>query len=375
MPRRRPPPPGVKLEEIARAVDGTLTGPAATVVTDVKSLEEAGPRDLAYVAGERFLDGAQRSRAAAFLVTRLLTALDRPQIVVGNPAYAAARVVARFFTEPYRPRGVGEPGARGRDVVIGPDPSIWPFVTLGDRVRLGARVTLHPGVFIGDDCTLGDDTVVHPNVTVLSRCRIGARVIIFSGTVIGSDGFGYVLHEGRHHKIPQRGGVVVEDDVELGANVTIDRATYGQTVIGRGTKIDNQVHIAHNVTIGEHTILVAQVGIAGSTTVGKYVIMAGQAGVIDHLRIGDGAMIAAGAGVHRDVAAGERVSGAPAIPADEFARVYAALRRLPRMRQRLHELERQVAALESDGTRLKRSRPVPREGAGTKGTARGKGRD
>jgi UDP-3-O-[3-hydroxymyristoyl] glucosamine N-acyltransferase len=355
MPRRRQAPRGVRIEDIARAIDGVLSGSRSAAIADLKSLEDAGPDDLAYVVDDRFLPLARRSRAGALLVNRPLPAFDRPQIAVANPAYAAIRVVARFFTKPYRPRGVAAPITRGRAVVIGAEPSIWPFVTLGDHVCLGARVTLYPGVFVGDDCTLGDDTIVYPNVTIFPRCRIGARVIISSGTVIGSDGFGYVQHEGRHHKIPQRGEVVIEDDVELGANVTVDRATYGQTVIGRASKIDNQVHIAHNVSIGEHTILVAQVGIAGSTTVGKHVVMGGQVGVADHLRVGDGAMIAASAGVVRDVAAGERLSGAPALPHREAIRAYTALRRLPELRQRLRELERRVASLEGGAA----TRPSP----------------
>jgi UDP-3-O-[3-hydroxymyristoyl] glucosamine N-acyltransferase len=277
--------------------------------------------------------------------------LDRPQIVVPNPAYAAVRVVQEFFTAPYRPRGVARPLARGRRVVIGADPSIWPFVTLGDGVRLGDRVTLYPGVVIGDECVVGDDAIVYPGVTILHRCRIGARVIVGSGTVIGSDGFGFVLHEGRHHKIPQRGGVIVEDDVELGANVTVDRATHGHTVIGRGTKVDDQVHIAHNVQVGEHAILVAQVGIAGSTLVGNYVVMGGQVGVNDHVRIGDGAMIAAKAAVAGDVEPGAQVAGIPATPLAEAARSAVALRRLPEMRQRLRDLERRLAVLEAAASR------------------------
>jgi UDP-3-O-[3-hydroxymyristoyl] glucosamine N-acyltransferase len=176
-------------------------------------------------------------------------------------------------------------------------------------------------------------------------------VIIGSGAVIGSDGFGFVTHEGRHHKIPQRGGVSIEDDVELGANVTIDRATHGQTVIGRGTKIDDQVHVAHNVTVGEHAILVAQVGIAGSTTVGRHVVMGGQVGVNDHIRIGDGAMISAKSGVVGDVEPGSRVSGIPAAPHLEAARSVVALRHLPGMRTRLRDLERRLAQLEARGAR------------------------
>jgi len=338
---------GVRIEDIARAVDGVLSGSRSITIVDLKSLEDAGSHDLAYVGDDRFLALARRSRAGALLVNRPLPDFDRPQITVANPAYAAVLVVEHFFTTPYRARGVGAPIVCGRDVVMGAEPSIWPFVTLGNRVRLGARVSLYPGVFIGDDATVGDDTVMYPNVIILSRCHIGARVIIGSGTVIGSDGFGYVQHAGRHHKIPQRGSVVIEDDVELGANVTVDRATYGQTLIGRGSKIDNQVHIAHNVSIGEHTILVAQVGIAGSVTVGTHVVMGGQVGVADHIRVGDGAMIAATAGVVQDVAPGERMSGTPALPHHEALRVYTALRRLPELRQRVRELERRLAELAS----------------------------
>jgi UDP-3-O-[3-hydroxymyristoyl] glucosamine N-acyltransferase len=350
---------GVRIEDVARAVDGVLSGSPSITIADLKSLEDAGPHDLAYVGDTRFLAPARRSRAAALLVKHPLSDFPRPQIAVANPAYAAVLVVERFFTTPYRARGIGRPIVRGRAVVIGAKPSIWPFVTLGDRVRLGARVTLYPGVFIGDDCIVGDDTVVYPNVTILARCRIGARVIIGSGTVIGGDGFGYVQHEGRHHKIPQRGDVLIEDDVELGANVTVDRATYGRTVIGRASKIDNQVHIAHNVSIGEHSILVAQVGIAGSATVGKHVVMGGQAGVTDHIRIGDGAMIAATAGIVHDVAAGERMSGSPALPHHEALRVYGAWRQLPELRQRVRDLERRLTSLEGAGATAGLSAPRP----------------
>jgi UDP-3-O-[3-hydroxymyristoyl] glucosamine N-acyltransferase len=347
MPRRHATPRGARLADIARAVQGALAGSGAAVITDLRSLEEAGPGELSYVAADRSVSKARGARAAAFLVARRIPDVKVPQIVVANPAYAAACVVQRFFTAPYQPRGIARPLARGRDVIIGAQPSIWPFVTLGARVRLGDRVTLYPGVFIGDDCTLGDDTVVYPSATVLARCRIGARVIIGSGSVIGSDGFGFVLHAGRHHKIPQRGGVIIEDDVELGANVTIDRATHGQTVIGRGTKIDDQVHVAHNVAVGEHAILVAQVGIAGSTTVGRYVVMGGQAGVSDHVTIGDGAMIAAKAGVVGNVEAGARMGGVPAMPHVEAARSVVALRHLPALRRQVQELERRLANLEA----------------------------
>lgn len=281
------------------------------------------------------------------MVGRAMPELARPQLVVANPKYAFACIVQRFFTTPYRPRGVAEQIVRGADVHVGPDVSIWPFVTLGDRVRVGARVTLYPGVFVGEESVIGDDCVLYPNVTVRERCWIGARVIIHSSSVIGSDGFGYAQHQGRHHKIPQLGTVTIEDDVELGAGVTVDRATFGRTVIKRGTKVDNLVQIAHNVSIGEDSILVAQVGIAGSTTVGHHVMIGGQAGLTDHIQVGDGVMIAARSGVNRNVPSGQIVSGAPVMPHETAIKVQAVIPRLPELRQKVRELEQRVRLMES----------------------------
>lgn len=337
----------IGLDELGRFVAGEVLGDPATRVSGFSSLEQAGPRDLTYVADDRRAKAALQSRAAAFVVTRPLPDLKRPQIVVPHPAYAFARIGQRFFTEPYRPRGITEPISRGMDVRIGADVSIWPFVALGDRVRIGDRVAIYPGVFIGDDCTIGDDTVLYPNVTIREGCRIGSRVIIHSGTVIGSDGFGFVQHEGRHQKIPQLGGVLIEDDVELGANVTVDRATFGQTVIKRGTKVDNLVQIAHNVSIGEDSIVVAQVGIAGSTALGHHVMVGGQAGIADHLQIGDGVMIAARTGVNRSLTGGQIVSGAPVMPHELWVKAQAVIPRLPELRQQVRDLEQRLRYLEA----------------------------
>jgi UDP-3-O-[3-hydroxymyristoyl] glucosamine N-acyltransferase len=214
-------------------------------------------------------------------------------------------------------------------------------------VTIGARVILYPGVFIGNDTTIGDDTLLYPNVVVREGCTIGARVIIHSGTVIGSDGFGYVQDQGRHYKIPQLGGVTIEDDVELGANVTVDRATLGQTVIKQGTKVDNLVQIAHNVTIGAHSILVAQVGIAGSTRVGHHVMIGGQAGLADHIVIGDQVMIAARAGVNRSLEPNQIVSGAPVMPHEVWVKAQAVIPRLPELRQAIRALEERMKQLEA----------------------------
>ncbi len=337
----------VTLGELARAVGGRVTGAEDTVISGVASLEQARPGDLAFVDGDRFAKAALHSKAAAFVVAQPLSDLPRPQLAAANPKYAFARLVQQFFTSPYKARGIAQPIAQGTGVQIGPDVSIWPFVTLGDRVKIGARVTLYPGVFVGDDSEVGDDCLLYPNVTVRERCTIGRRVIIHSGTVIGSDGFGYVEHEGRHQKIPQVGSVVIEDDVELGANVAVDRATFGRTIIKRGTKVDNLVQVAHNVTVGEHNILVAQVGIAGSTTLGSHVVVGGQAGLSDHIEVGDRVMIAARSGVNRSLAGNQIVSGAPAMPHEISIKAQAVVPRLPELRQQVRDLEHRVRELES----------------------------
>ena len=338
--------PGIRLKELARAVEGRLQGSGETIVTGVASLEEAKTGDLVFVANPKFHAVAHSSKASALLVAQPLPDETRPQILTPNPLYAFARIVQEFFIPNPPPRGIAQEVIRGTDVQIGLDVSIHPFVTIGDRAKIGARVTLYPGVYLGDDTVIGDDSILYPHVTVLQGCTIGARVILHSGTVIGSDGFGYVQHQGRHHKIPQMGTVVIEDDVELGAKVTVDRATFGQTIIKRGTKVDNQVQIAHNVQVGENCILVAQVGIAGSTTIGNFVMIGGQAGLIDHLTIGDGAKIAAGSGLSHNLLPGEVVSGRPAIDHTTWLKSQALTPKLPEFREELRNLQARVRELE-----------------------------
>jgi UDP-3-O-[3-hydroxymyristoyl] glucosamine N-acyltransferase len=215
-------------------------------------------------------------------------------------------------------------------------------------------------VFIGGGTKVGADCLIYPNVTIREGVTIGDRVIIHPGTVIGSDGFGFLQHEGRHHKIPQIGTVVIEDDVELGANVTVDRATFGTTIIRRGTKIDNLVQIAHNVEIGEHNIIVAQVGIAGSSRTGHHVVFGGQAGVADHMTVGNQVMVAARCGISRDVGDGEIVAGFPALPHKAWLRSMGALAKLPELRQQLRDIEHRLAALTNTGSmRVTPAKSVP----------------
>ena len=347
---------GYPLTELARAIDAQLHGPASLRITGVNSLERAAPGDLALLASHRLMDKAARSNASAFIVPQYYPDLNGAQLVSAQPQFDFVRLITRFFTTRLSPTGIAQHVVQGTNVDLGRDVSIGPFVTIGHRTTIGDRVTICPGVFLGNDVTLGDDTVLHPNVSILDGCRIGSRVIIHAGTVIGSDGFGYVQHEGRHHKIPQRGIVVVEDDVEIGTNTTIDRATFGQTRVKQGTKIDNLVQIAHNVTVGEHGIIVAQVGVAGSTSIGKRVMIGGQAGLIDHLTIGDQAMIAAGAGIEKDVEPGVRMSGRPAKQSTVFFRTHVLVQQLPELKKQISNLEKRLSAIEGKKSQTRKTK-------------------
>ncbi|MCH7615933.1 MAG: UDP-3-O-(3-hydroxymyristoyl)glucosamine N-acyltransferase [Nitrospinae bacterium] len=344
-----PPSDGISLKQLAGAITAKFQGPGDLLITGVNSPEGAEPGEIAYLAGERYLETAQRSRASAFIVSKPFQQLRMPQLIVSNPQYAFVQIINRFFPQEHLARGIAKDIWQGEDVRIGRDVSIGPFVTLSDRANIGDRVTLYPGVFIGANVKIGDDSMLYPGVTILDRCEIGAHVIIHAGTVIGSDGFGYLQHGGQHHKIPQRGTVVIENEVELGANVTIDRATFGRTLIKRGTKIDNLVQIAHNVTIGDNSIVIALVGIAGSTTIGQQVMIGGQSGLVDHLTVGDHARIAAGSSVLRNVEAGTTVGGGiPALPAEAALRRQILIDRLPELRQELTELVKRVQAIEGN---------------------------
>ncbi|HEV2173351.1 MAG TPA: UDP-3-O-(3-hydroxymyristoyl)glucosamine N-acyltransferase [Nitrospira sp.] len=350
------------LKQIQQLVGGTLHGDGRNPLFAIAGLNEATPQSLAFITNDKAAKIPGGIKAGALLVHRHFPEIAIPQIVVPNPLLAFAQVAQKLFVRPAAPRGAAAEVTKGTDVIIGADPSIWPFVTLGDRVKIGARVTLYPGVFVGADSTIGDDSVLYPNVVVREGCFVGARVVIHSGTVIGADGFGFVQHQGRHHKIPQLGGVTIEDDVEVGANVTIDRATLGQTLIKQGTKIDNLVQIAHNVTVGEHSIIVAQVGIAGSTTIGHHVMIGGQAGLADHITIGDQVMIAARAGVNRSLEANQIVSGAPVMPHETWMKAQAVIPRLPELRQLVRSLEQRVATLETQRAQTKPKRMHKKSG-------------
>jgi UDP-3-O-[3-hydroxymyristoyl] glucosamine N-acyltransferase len=332
------------LGEIASRLGGTLRGDAGRRVGGIQPLEEAGPDDLSFVAHPRYRRIAAASRAAGLLASDHDLLPGRNLIIVSNPYAALAEAIALFFpTERPKP-GISPRAAIGEEVRMGEGVAIGECAVVGRRSRLGNRVVLMPGVVLGEEVTVGDDAVLHPGVVVYRRSVLGARVVIHACSVVGSDGFGYAEQKGTRAKIPQVGNVVVGDDVEIGACTTIDRATFGSTLIGKGTKIDNLVQVGHNVVVGEGSVLVAQSGIAGSTRLGRAVILAGQSGAAGHLTLGDGAVVGAKSAALQDLPAGAFVLGIPAIEHRGWKRSQAALRRLPELLHRVARLERLLAA-------------------------------
>lgn len=335
------------LAELALLVGGECQGPPDLRLRGIASLEQAGPEEISFITLPRYGRRADQSQAGAFLVSPRWRHLQRPLIITPDPYLAYARVAAVFAPPPRRWPGISNLAYLGNDVDLGKNVSIAPLVWVGNRVRLGEGVTLMPGTVIGDRVSIGADTLIYPNVTILEGCILGQRVIVHSGTVIGSDGFGFAPDGDEYVKIPQLGRVVIEDDVEIGANCTIDRGALGETRICRGVKIDNLVQVAHNVIVGENTILVAQVGISGSTRVGKNVVLAGQVGVVGHIEIGDRVRVGAQSGVANSIPAGQTVSGSPTRPQAEWLRLMAILPKLPKLYKTIKKLETRITALEA----------------------------
>jgi UDP-3-O-[3-hydroxymyristoyl] glucosamine N-acyltransferase len=334
---------------VAAAVGGRVVGDPGLRLSGVRSLDEAGPEDLSWVAGERRGAKARSSRAGAVLTASTEVAAGKPAVVVDSPALALAR-----WLELRLPAARHRPGAaRGSRVHptarIGRGASVAPGATVAAGARIGDRTRISEGSFVGEGAEIGADCLLHPNVVVRERCVVGSRCVLHAGVVVGSDGFGYVWDGKAHRKIPQVGIVRIGDDVEIGANSAIDRASLGETRIGRGTKIDNLVQVGHNVVVGEDAVLCGQVGIAGSARVEDRATLAGQVGVNDHVTVGKGAIATGQAGVTGSVAPGAVVSGMPAAPHREFLRRSALIARLPELARRLEEIERRLAEIEKGG--------------------------
>ena len=342
--------PVFSLAQLAEIVEGRWEGNGDLQISGVAGIREAKCGQISFLANSRYLIHVKETGASALIVNSDINVNGIPAIRVADPYLSYLKVVRLFARAPHEgcKPGISERASIAGDAEIGPGCHIGDFVHVGEGCRVGAGTVIMPGTVLLGRVTVGEGAILFPNVTVREDCELGDRVIIHSGTVIGSDGFGYAQDGGRHHKIPQIGRVIVEEDVEIGANVTVDRATTGITRIGRGSKIDNLVQIGHNTEIGEHCIIVAQVGISGSTRVGNHVTIGGQAGVIGHIEVGDGATIAARAGVTKSVPAASCVSGYPARPHDQAMRLQAVLGRLPELARRLKELEQEVAELRGE---------------------------
>lgn len=336
------------LAEIAKWVGGAVRGDAATRISGVAGVEEAGPDQITWLAEERYAGKLAGSRAGAALVPENFGATPMPAVLTANPARAMIAILEKFAPPvPRPPTGVHPSAYVSPSVKLGREVAIGPYVVIGDGARIGDRTVLHGHVYIGEEVTTGKDCEIWPGVVVRERCTLGERVVIHPNTTIGADGFGYQFIEGQHRKIPQIGAVEIGDDVEIGAHCAIDRAKFGATRIGRGTKIDNLVQVAHNVQIGPNCVIVAQCGIAGSTRLGQGVVLGGQVGVRDHVVLHDGVQVAACACISKDVPAGASVIGSPAVEYKQFVRERADVRRLPRMAEQLAQLQERVERLEA----------------------------
>ena len=333
------------VSEIAERVRGEVLGDGSTRLTGIASPENAREGDLTFADKPDYFLAAENSAASAILVSGELTSAVKTLIRVRSPRIAVARLLPVFFPPERPPQGIDASARIAASAAVDPTAHIGAGCVIGDGVQIGAQCVLMGGNHIGKRCRIGENVFLFPNVVVYPDTVIGNRVTIHAGTTIGSDGYGYVFDEGRHRKVLQVGNVVIHDDVEIGANSAIDRGALGSTVIGAGTKIDNLVHIAHNVTIGSHCLTMGQVGFAGSTQVGDYSVIASQSGIAGHLKLGRQSTVGAKSGVMRPIPDGGTVLGIPAAPDKQAKRQWVAVQQLPEIIRRVRELEKQVEQL------------------------------
>ncbi|MDW8321086.1 MAG: UDP-3-O-(3-hydroxymyristoyl)glucosamine N-acyltransferase [Armatimonadota bacterium] len=336
------------VQQLAQQLNAQVEGDETASITGVSSIEFAQEGDVVFAESPRYLLMAERCPAAAVIVWQDAPSIQKPLLRVESPRQAFLKALEMFAPQPHHPEGIDLNAVISPDADIGDDVAIGAGCIIEAGVRIGRGSVLYPLCYIGRDAQLGEQCLLYPNVTLMHGVRLGNRVIVHAGAVIGADGFGYVTVDGVHRKVPHIGTVEVGDDVEIGANVCIDRAKTGATRIGRGTKIDNLVHIGHNVQVGEHCLLVAQVGIAGSSQLGNYVVLAGQVGVADHVSIGEGAIVAAQSGVAGNLPGGQRYFGSPAREHGKQLRLMAYASRLPELFERVKELEQKLDSRAED---------------------------
>ena len=333
------------VSQLAERLRGEVIGDGSTRITGISSAENAKAGDITFAEKESYFEAAERSAASAILVSGEFSSALKPLIRVPNARIAMARLLPVFFPPEAHPPGIDPSAKVDPSAVVDPTAFVGPNCVIGPDVRIGPRSALMGGNHIGGKSVLGEDVRLFPNVVLYPETQIGNRVSIHAGTVIGSDGYGYVFDEGRHRKVLQLGNVIIQDDVEIGANSAIDRGALGSTVIGKGTKIDNLVHVAHNVIMGAHCLVMGQVGFAGSTRLGDYSVIASQSGIAGHLTLGAQSTVGAKSGVMRDVPEGGKVLGIPAMPDKQMKRQWIALQQLPDLLKKFRDLEEEVRQL------------------------------
>jgi UDP-3-O-[3-hydroxymyristoyl] glucosamine N-acyltransferase len=350
------------LHELAEHVGGTVIGNGSLKIKGVMTIDEAEEGYITFVSNSRYLKKLEETRATAIIVSpEFQNYTDKPLLVTENPYLAFAKIVDLMMNPKESHSKTIDPSARvSPDARLGQDVSIYSNVIVGSDTFINDRVVLYPGVYIGENCQIGEDTILYPNVVIYNDSAIGKRVTIHSNTVVGSSGFGYAPDGEKYYKIPQVGITVIEDDVDIGANSTINRGALGETRIKKGTKIDSEVIISHNVEVGENTLIVSHVGVAGTVKIGKHVTLAGAAGIVGHVEIGDNATVGAQSGVTSNIPPGKTYLGSPAIPIEKMRKSYAIIPKLPEMRKTILSLEKRLALLESanhesEGKKIKES--------------------
>lgn len=352
----------MKLTEIAEKLQCTLVGDGSVEILRVCGIDEAGPGDLTFIANRKYLPKLKTTNAAAIILGHEHPETSRPSLRSDNPYLAFAKAVELFYQSPQPVAGLHPTAVISTRATVGRNPSVGPYVVVGDDVRIGDNVTLHPHVCIYPGARLGNDCILHSHVVVREHVVLGDRVIVQNGAVIGGDGFGFARkNDGTFYKIVQSGNVVLEDDVEIGAHTTIDRATIGTTLVKKGAKLDNLVQIGHGSKVGEHCLLAAQSGLAGSSVLERHVTLAGQVGVVGHLTMGEYAIATAQSGVPRDVPAHAVVSGSPAVDNTLWRKVVASLSRIPDALKRLRSLEAEIETLKQSRSTIPRQEPSKEE--------------
>ena len=339
---------GKTLGELAEYVGGRVCGDADVLIRSASTLGRAEAGDISFLTNRKYEKQLRATKASAVIVGKETPSASVPLLIAEDPYFAFMQIMVLLHGHrKHKKVGISPRSSISDSAKVGAECHIYDFATIADDARIGDGCIVYPGAYIGQDVHLGNDSIIYPNVTIYDGCKIGNRVIINANSAIGEDGFGYASHKGLHHKIPQIGTVIIEDDVEIGACCGIERGTLGDTVIGQGSKLGDLIAIGHGTKIGAHCLLVAQVGVAGSTTLGHHCIIGGQVGIVGHISVGNNVTIAAKAGVINNIPDGKVVLGAPAIEANQGRRAYGMIQYLPEMRQSIRDLQNRIEVLGS----------------------------